>query len=183
MSGVLEVVPVGPTASPQKEKEEIHTSMQGGVHTVQGMQVREDGVLMLECITVLSESFPTQENFPPGPSSTPQRAALHSTYRLTTAALSPLNLVQSRIDHHTNTPTSPSSALLRTPGPAYLLEDVKKLSLDEEGGEIEVRRQLFPEQLDSSEVRTATPCGYNLSKHDLESVVGKKTNRIRLRRL
>lgn len=138
---------------------------------------------MLECITVLSESFPTQENFPPGPSSTPQRAALHSTYRLTTAALSPLNLVQSRIDHHTNTPTSPSSALLRTPGPAYLLEDVKKLSLDEEGGEIEVRRQLFPEQLDSLEVRTATPCGYNLSKHDFESVVGKKTNRIRLRRL
>ena len=135
---------------------------------------------MLECITVWIMILPTQENVPPGTSISPQRATLHSTHRFRTTALSPLSVIQSRIAHLVNTPTSPSSALLRTPGPAYLLEDVKKLSLDEEGGETEVRRQLFPEQLDSTEARTTTPQG---CKHDLEGLVGKKSNRVRLRRL
>lgn len=121
---------------------------------------------------------PTQENLPARSSTTPQQIASHSAHRLRTAALSPLNIIQSRIGHHPVTPTSP--LLLHTPGPAYLLEDVKKLSLGEEQGELEVRRQLFPDKMDA---RTVNPRYHNSSKHDLESLAGKKANRSRLRRL
>ena len=94
-----------------------------------------------------------------------------------TVAASPLNVIQPRSGRRPSIPSSPST--LHTPGPLYLLEDVKKLNINEVGGN-EVRRCLFPDGGGG-----ASPSAKPQKSHKLESesLIGRRANKSRLRRL
>ena len=161
----------------------------------------------------------SKENYPPPAlrdNGTPQpppisssAAAFLATSRQMTVGQSPLNVIQPRTNlnqssgrqqtHATTTPShvAPSphtqQGLGQTPCPAYLLEDIQKLSLDD--GVTEVRRCLFPvaeispiqpNHKGTHTTRQAwTPQQRNGYKSATkgELMAGKKVNRSRLRRL
>ena len=142
---------------------------------------------------------------PPISSST----AFVATSRQMTVGQSPLNVIQPRTDlnqssgrRQTHTTTTPShvapsphtqQGLGQTPCPAYLLEDIQKLSLDD--GVTEVRRCLFPVaeispiQPNHKGTHTARQAWTSQQRNGYKSaakgelMAGKKANRSRLRRL
>ena len=159
----------------------------------------------------------SKENYPPPllrDNGTPQQpptssSAFVATSRQMTVGQSPLNVIQPRTDlnqssgqRQTHTTTTPSHAvpsprtqqgLGQTPCPAYLLEDIQKLSLDD--GVAEVRRCLFPvaeispiqpNHKGTHTVRqawTSQQRNGHRSATKGELMAGKKANRSRLRRL
>lgn len=168
-------------------------------------------------IKALQEDYQlSKENYPPPAlrdNSTPQPPPTSSTFttnsRQMTVGQSPLNVIQPRAglnrssghrQTHATTPSHVASSphtqqsLGQTPCPTYLLEDVRKLSLDD--GVAEVRRCLFPvaevspvhNHKGSSHTAVRQPWtlqqrnGYK-SGTKCELVAGKKANRSRLRRL
>lgn len=152
-------------------------------------------------IKALKEEYQlSKENFPPSlrNNSTPhaQQPSFVSSHQMTIAP-SPLNVIQPRSSNssgrqrqrQTSAPTQlaspPQQSSDQTPCPAYLLEDVGKLSLDD--GVVEVRRCLFPTAEISPTHKSLTRTlwnqrnAYKSAKGDL--MAGKKANRSRLRRL
>ena len=93
-------------------------------------------------------------------------------------------LKQYSVLHRQNSmPTFPSPACLEhTPDPLYLIEEVKGLSISEEN-EKEVRRQLFPNSMSSAVDSLGRSHSPVLCLHQPETLVGRKANRSRLRRL
>ena len=141
----------------------------------------------------------SKENYPP-PNSRDSGTPQQVLSRHMTGGQSPLNVIQPKSGSrshshrtsraHSAIVTSPSG---QTPCPAYLLENVKKLSLDD--GTAEVRRCLFPMADLSPTTRSlknvASRATWNQRSHTnyhkcctkSELMAGKKTNRSRLRRL
>ena len=177
-------------------------------------------------IKALREDYQlSKENYPPPaprdvngtPQQPPTTSSLSSagfvtTSRQMTVGQSPLNVIQPRTSLNQNSgqrqtqTTTPShvapspahtqQSLGQTPCPAYLLEDVQKLSLED--GVAEVRRCLFPTVTEVSPVHhthkgTHTVVrqawtsqqrnGYKSTATKGELMAGKKANRSRLRRL
>ena len=110
-----------------------------------------------------------KENYTPSYCATP-----HQRCHMTNAA-SPLNIVQLKSDKkHYPIPAD------HTPSPAYLSDTVKMLSLEDNFVLQDTRRCLFPES--NSELREFSHPS-RISAFEGYSVVGKKSNRNRLRRL
>ena len=157
----------------------------------------------------------SKENYPPPsqrdngtPQQPPTSSVIATTSRQMTIGQSPLNVIQprtslNRSSGHRQTHTMTSShvassphtqqGLGQTPCPTYLLEDVRKLSLDD--GVAEVRRCLFP-VAEVSPIHnhkgshTAARQAWTLQQRNgyksgtkCELMAGKKANRSRLRRL
>ena len=141
----------------------------------------------------------SKENFPPPglrDNDTPQQTSFVSSRHMTVGP-SPLNIIQpktsiSRSNHHGISSQAslspPQQGSGQTPCPVYLLENVRKLSIDEDT--VEVRRCLFPmgESPPSHSHRSvATRQTWNQRTNykccTKELMAGKKTNRSRLRRL
>lgn len=95
----------------------------------------------------------------------------------------PIITQHSVLHRQSSMPTIPSPACLEhTPDRLFLVEEVRRLSISEET-DTEVRRQLFPNGMSSavdSLGRTHSPV---LCLHQPETLVGRKANRSRLRRL
>ena len=182
--------------------------------------LREDYQLSKENYppSILRDSSTPQQPPPPTSSSSSSTAGFGPPSRQMTVGQSPLNIIQprtginqtsgSRRQTHTTTPShvahSPAHTRQgsgQTPCPAYLLEDVQKLSLED--GVAEVRRCLFPATVvevspishghkgahsAAAGVRQAWTTsqqrnGYKSAATKGELMAGKKTNRSRLRRL
>ena len=153
--------------------------------------------------TLREEYRLSKENYPTSTTTTtvrdngtPQQTSMTSSRHMTVGQ-SPLNVIQPKSSSRTSnqrrsssvvqpTLSSPATAG-QTPCPSYLVENVKKLSLDD--GTAEVRRCLFP-MADLSPTRgyKGTRTSWNQRSHHKsggkgELMAGKKTNRSRLRRL
>ena len=158
-------------------------------------------------IKTLREEYQlSKENYPPPTlleNGTPQQQASFVPSRHMTVGQSPLNIIQPKSSHRnsnqrTNPPAPPTSGhtqsslsprgLGETPCPAYLLENVQKLSLDD--GVAEVRRCLFPTaEISPTHIHRnlARPAWNQRNSYKCctkgELMAGKKSNRCRLRRL
>ena len=157
-------------------------------------------------IKTLREEYQlSKENFPPPAlrdNGTPQQQTSFIPSRHMTVGQSPLNVIQPKSAHRNSNrrtivpPTSGHtqsylSPLNETPCPAYLLENVKKLSLEDGVADLEVRRCLFPmtDVSPSHNYRNLGPgrTWNTRNSHKCsakgELTAGKKANRNRLRRL
>lgn len=141
----------------------------------------------------------SKENFPPSSlrdNGTPQQTVTYASLRHMTTGLSPLNVIQLKssdrnTNHRTNAMPSPTQTSGQTPCPAYLLETVQRLSLEDNTAE--VRRCLFPIADSTPPHHThrnmpARPAwgqrnNYKCCTKGELIMAGKKTNRSRLRRL
>lgn len=125
----------------------------------------------------ITESYP--------PSALPfHRKRLVSSPEARQRSSTPPIIKQHSVLHRQNSmPTIPSPACLEhTPDPLYLLEGVKRLSISEENDK-EVRRQLFPHSTSLTGDSLGMSHSPVLSLHQPETLVGRKANRSRLRRL
>lgn len=164
-----------PTAEVAEEK--VPQGTEGRVHCQQGELLWLTSCSLV-CVHVLTSTclFSLQENHVRGGVHRTPQGSSQSAARHMTPAASPLLSIQP-CSTRLPSPSSPLTPSCLTPGPAYLLENVKKLSLAE-SDETAVRRCLFPAP---NETHTRTP--HHSHKHSSQVVAGRRENKNRLRRL
>ena len=180
---------IGPEPQPVEKENKVPPGQARRVPAVKGRHaiiqptMCKHNMIKSSLLSLLQENYVPSTHTPQG-TQRPQSSQRSATRQMTIAQ-SPLNVIQPKSVRRGSFTMSPARSLNYTPGPAYLLEDVKRLTIDKGGSAaIDVRRQLLFSDLEAPSPQVRPSRLQNLvSRHDSETTVGKKANKSRLRRL